>query len=61
MVESQEQTQYQTSSLQFTLTGLQPYCTHTIKVAAFTVALGPFSVPLTVVTPEAGEVDALKT
>ena len=57
VAESQEQTQHQTSSLQFTLTDLQPYCTHTIEVAAFTIALGPFSEPLTVLTPEDGEVD----
>lgn len=51
---SQEQLQQQISSLQYTLTNLQPYCTHTIQVAAFTIELGPFSGPLTVVTLEDG-------
>ena len=51
----QEQVQYETTSLQLTLTDLQPYCTHTIYVAAFTVALGPFSEPLTAQTAASGE------
>ena len=60
VAESQAQTQYETSSLQFTLTNLQPYCTHIIQVAAFTIAPGPFSEPLTVVTLEDGEIGWLE-
>lgn len=43
------------SSERITLTGLQPFRSYVIRVAAETVALGPFSAPLNVSTLQDGE------
>lgn len=47
-----QQVLYTTSA---TVSSLHPYYTYNLSVAAYTVAMGPFSVPVSLQLPESGE------
>ena len=54
VAESQEKLQFETSSTTLTLNDLQPFYSHTVIVAAVTVAPGPFSNEYNLALPSDG-------
>ena len=59
VAESAEEYELETNSTesQLTVTGLHPHYAYTCAVAAVTVGGGPFSKPITTMTPEDGKYD----
>ena len=52
--QAQSSTQYTVNTTNITIPGVEAFYTYTVKVAAFTVELGPFSNEVTITTSQTG-------